>query len=102
MDNDVLALKAVVVAVAFPSDTAVSMRKSRGCRVEFSSYGCVSSALTSVCRRCTKSLKIKIAQTNSLVDMKKLMVTVMGVFSLFRRSTGVEAQTAHQPLHPAA
>jgi uncharacterized radical SAM superfamily protein len=40
VQTDVLALKAGVDAVAFPSDTAVEYAKSRGCRVEFSSYCC--------------------------------------------------------------
>lgn len=38
--TDVLALKAGVDAVAFPSDAAVEYAKSRGCRAEFSSYCC--------------------------------------------------------------
>lgn len=39
-ETDVFALKAGVDAIAFPSDAAVEYAKSRGCRVEFSSYCC--------------------------------------------------------------
>jgi uncharacterized radical SAM superfamily protein len=39
-ETDLLALKAGVDAIAFPSDQAVEYTKTRGCKVEFSSYCC--------------------------------------------------------------
>ena len=39
-ETDILALKAGVDAVAFPSDQAVEYAKTRGCKVKFSSYCC--------------------------------------------------------------
>ncbi len=39
-ETDVLALKAGVDAVAFPSEEAVKYAESKGCTISFSSYCC--------------------------------------------------------------
>jgi len=39
-ETDVLALKAGVDAVAFPSEDAVKYAESKGCTISFSSYCC--------------------------------------------------------------
>ena len=39
-ETDVLALKAGVDAVAFPSEEAIEYAKHKGCKISFSSYCC--------------------------------------------------------------
>jgi uncharacterized radical SAM superfamily protein len=39
-ETDVLALKAGVDAVAFPTEEAIKYAQDKGCHVEFSSYCC--------------------------------------------------------------